>query len=219
MDKRLENFKRLADSIGPGKVIWRYDPIFTNEKYSVRFHQEKFAKMAGSLNGYTEKCMLGFIDPYRHIRTAIGKYHIRPLQQTEVEEVALAFRRTMDSYPSMRLETCTVKVDLRHLGIPAGLCIDNQLIEKIAGYPIKACKDQNQRNICNCVESIDIGTYETCLNGCIYCYAIRGNYTTARRNAAQHEITSPLLNGGINEGDIVKERPVKSLRTDQLSLF
>lgn len=217
--KRIELFKRLADKIGRDKVIWRYDPILTNEVYTVSFHREKFAETAELLKEHTEKCMLGFIDHYRHIRPAIGKFNIRPLLPEEIRQMAVSFRETMDAYPAIALETCTSKVDLSALGISTGLCVDNELVEKITGYSIIARKDKNQRSICACVESIDIGTYETCLNGCIYCYAIRGNYATARRNSGKHDKTSPLLIGRLNEGDIVKEREVKSLRTDQLSLF
>ena len=108
---------------------------------------------------------------------------------------------------------------LRHLGIPSGLCIDKRLIEKITGYPILAQKDKNQRNICNCIESIDIGTYESCLNGCVYCYAIKGNYNTAAYNMKKHDKNSPLLIGHLSEDDIVKEREMKSLRDNQYSLF
>lgn len=217
--KRIELFKRLADKIGRDKVIWRYDPILTNEVYTVSFHREKFAETAELLKEHTEKCMLGFIDHYRHIRPAVGKFNIRPLLPEEIRQMAVSFRETMDAYPAIALETCTSKVDLSALGISTGLCVDNKLVEKITGYSIIARKDKNQRSICACVESIDIGTYETCLNGCIYCYAIRGNYATARRNSGKHDKTSPLLIGRLNEGDIVKEREVKSLRTDQLSLF
>lgn len=217
--KRIETFKRLAEKVGREKVIWRYDPILTNETYTVRFHQEKFAELAEALKDHTEKCMLGFIDHYRHIRPTTDKFHIYPLSPQEIEEMAVSFRSTINTYPPIDLETCTIKVDLSALGIPAGLCVDNKLIEKITGYPITARKDKNQRNICNCVESIDIGAYETCLNGCIYCYAIQGSHTTALNHSAYHDKMSPLLVGRVSKDDLIKERPVKSLRTDQLSLF
>ncbi len=219
LSSRLDTFKRLSDKIGREKVIWRYDPILTNPQYTRVFHQEKFATIAEALKDHTEKCMLGFIDHYRHIRTAVGKHHILPFQPGEIEEIAVSFRKTINAYPTLKLETCTTKTDLFHLGIPAGLCIDDQLIERIVGYPIKTRKDKNQRDICNCIESIDIGTYETCLHGCIYCYAIRGNDATARRNAQTHDKNSPLLTGKLTSGDIVKERVMKSLRDQQLDLF
>ena len=41
--KRIDIFKRLSDKIGREKVIWRYDPILTNEEYDVSFHKEAFA--------------------------------------------------------------------------------------------------------------------------------------------------------------------------------
>ena len=40
IDKRIDIFKRLSDKIGKEKVIWRYDPILTNEEYDVSFHKE-----------------------------------------------------------------------------------------------------------------------------------------------------------------------------------
>lgn len=218
LNKRMDTFKRLADKIGKEKVIWRYDPILTNEKYTVDFHREKFAGMAEALKDHTERCMLGFIDHYRHIRSAANRYHIKPLVREDIDAIAVSFRKTMNQYP-IELDTCTVKVDLSGFGIPAGLCVDDRLVERIAGYPIQARKDTNQRDICRCVESIDIGTYESCLNGCIYCYAIKGNTATVRGNLQKHDKNSPLLIGQVNDGDIIKDREMKSLRNDQLSLF
>lgn len=219
LQKRIDTFKRLSDKTGPERVIWRYDPIFTNETYTVGFHQEKFAEMAYALKDHTEKCMLGFIDHYPHIRCAVSKFNINHLQAEEISGIAKSFQKTIKSCPSLTLETCTVKVDLSPLGISPGLCIDNKLIERIIGCPITARKDKNQRNICNCAESIDIGTYDSCLNGCIYCYAIKGNHATVQYHSGKHDKTSPLLIGKINKEDIIKERIVKSFRNDQLSLF
>lgn len=218
ISKRIDIFKRLSDRIGKEKVIWRYDPVLTNETYTPGFHKEKFAEIAYELKEHTEKCMLGFIDHYQHIRTAVGQFNIQPLLKADIEEMAVSFKKTVDTC-SIQLDTCTVKVDLTHLGIPGGLCIDNQLVERIAGYPISVRKDKNQRDICRCAESIDIGTYESCLNGCIYCYAIKGNYNTVKYNLNKHDKDSPMLVGELQEDDIVKERLVKSLRNDQFSLF
>lgn len=217
--ERIEIFKRLSDKIGREKVVWRYDPLLTNKKYDTSFHKEAFAWIAYGLQDHTERCMLGFIDHYQHIRGEVSKFDIQPLKQEEIEEMAVSFKQTMDQYPSIEFDTCTRKVDLTYLGIPSGLCVDKKLIEKIIGYPISARKDKNQRDICNCIESIDIGTYESCLNGCIYCYAIKGNYNTAGFNNRKHDKNSPMLIGNVVAGDVIKDRLMKSLRDDQLSLF
>jgi len=217
--KRIGIFKQLADKIGKDKVVWRYDPLLTNPDYDVAFHKETFAEMAYQLKDHTNRCMLGFIDHYHHIRSEANKFNIKPLTKEEIEEMAISFKQTMDQYPDIEFDTCTRKVDLTYLGIPSGLCVDNKLVEKIVGYPITAKKDKNQRDVCNCVESIDIGTYESCLNGCIYCYAIKGNYNTAEFNSRRHDKNSPMLIGNLTDEDVVKDRPMKSLRNDQLSMF
>ncbi|MDR2037044.1 MAG: DUF1848 domain-containing protein [Bacteroidales bacterium] len=218
LEKRIDTFKSLSDMIGREKVVWRYDPLFSNEKYTVDFHKEAFSTIAYALRDHTERCMLGFIDHYNHIRKAVEKFDIRPLEKEKTEEMAISFRKIIEAY-SIQLDTCTVKTDLRHLGIPGGLCVDHELIERIIGYPIMAKKDRNQRNICNCIESIDIGTYETCLNGCIYCYAIKGNYLTAEGNHKHHYPDSPLMIGTVNDDAVIKDREMKRLKIDQPRLF
>lgn len=172
------------------------------------------ARIARALRDHTAKCMLGFIDHYRHIRGALGELGVGPLRRDEIEVMAQSFVRTLEPYP-VALETCTVKVDLRHLGIPSGMCIDRGLVERIAGYPIAAKKDKNQRQVCNCIESIDVGTYETCLNGCAYCYAIKGNYNTAEYNRRRHDPDSPLMIGRPGGDDVIREREMKSLRCER----
>lgn len=218
LNKRIETFKRLSDKIGREKVIWRYDPIFINDKYNVEFHKNIFAEMTEGLKDHTEKCMLGFIDHYQHIRSAVKEFNIDPLRLEDIENMAKSFKETTDNN-NIIIETCTVKVDLRKIGIAIGMCIDKKHIERIIGYSITAKKDKNQRDICQCIESIDIGTYESCLNGCIYCYAIKSNENKVKLNREFHDKNSPMLLGYPNDDVIIKEREVKSLRDNQTSLF
>lgn len=218
LSRRITGFKELSERIGKERVIWRYDPIFTNRKYTVRFHEEAFAEIAGELQHHTEKCMLGFIDHYPHIRSALNQQGINPLLSEEVAEMAESFARTVKGY-SFQLNTCTLKKDLSRWGIPAGMCIDKELVERVVGYRISAGKDKNQRKVCNCIESIDISTYETCLNGCIYCYAIKGDHHKAAGKYLYHNKESPLLIGDIPEGAVIRERSVRSLRDEQGYLF
>ena len=74
-------------------MIWRYDPILTNEEYNVSFHQEAFARIADGLKDHTAKCMLGFIDHYQHIRNSVRSFNIYPLTQEEIEEMAVSFKK------------------------------------------------------------------------------------------------------------------------------
>ena len=46
-------FKRLSEAIGPGQVVWRYDPIFLSEGYTFDDHLRSFAALAQRLQGYT----------------------------------------------------------------------------------------------------------------------------------------------------------------------
>ena len=82
-----------------------------------------------------------------------------------------SFISDIAKYYNITVEACCE--DLPNIG--KSKCIDENLISKIVGYNIKAKKDKNQRLNCGCVESIDIGAYNTCLSDCIYCYANNKN--------------------------------------------
>ena len=59
-------------------------------------------------------------------------------------------------------------------------------------FEVTKPKDRNQRGLCQCVESVDIGAYSTCSNGCAYCYANHYGYVQAPLDVECDLLGSPL---------------------------
>lgn len=63
-----------------------------------------------------------------------------------------------------------------------------------------------RKNIaCHCVETVDIGVYNSCNHRCKYCYA-NFDEDQINNNIKKHDLNSPLLIGNIEEDDIIKVR-------------
>jgi hypothetical protein len=213
----IETFRKLSDMISPQKIIWRYDPVLLNDKYNVSYHIDKFYEFAGRLKGYTEKVTFSFIDFYKKITENTKSANIIEITGEEKNIIAESFSRIAKEN-NLFIDTCAEDVDLSKYNIAHARCIDDRLITKITGYNFIAEKDKNQRLECGCVGSIDIGEYNSCSNGCIYCYA---NYskTVVEDNVHKHNKFSPLLIGEIKENDTVNERKMAANKTFQNELF
>ncbi len=221
--RRLEVFRELAARLGRERVVWRYSPVLVNAVYTDAFHCEAFGKIARALSGFTVQCKLSFIDLYQKIRSGMKERGVVPQDNQQI----FALARTLQALAAdcgIALSACG-KPDLRQAGIAASSCIDGALMQRLTGRSMAFRKDQGQRDSCNCVESVDIGAYQTCCNGCIYCYA-NHSPETARRRAAGYDPFSPLLCDSLRPGDVVTERKVSMharnteiFQPDQLTLF
>lgn len=219
-DKRtrlIPAFQELSKKLGRSRVIWRYDPILFSDRYTARYHIKAFTEIAECLDGYTDRVVISFLDLYAKTRKNMAGFRLESPPPEKLEALAGEFVQIAGEH-GMIVETCAEQMDLTHLGIHHGSCIDGRLIEKLIGCSLKAAKDKNQRKECGCVESIDVGAYDTCLNGCRYCYA---NDSDARVKALrrQYDVHSPLLCGVVGPDDQVTERKVKSLKDGQMELF
>jgi len=151
-------FKQL----GKGKAIWRYDPVFINDRYTREYHIKAFTKIAESLEGYTDKAVMSFVDEYRTVD--LRPLKIQSLTQEQRIELAQELSEIAAAH-GITLSSCA-----EELGLPHSCCIDGRM------FGVDKPKDRNQRGLCGCVESVDIGAYSTCSNGCAYCYANHYGY-------------------------------------------
>ena len=216
-EKMIPIFRELSEKTGKQKIIWRYDPIIFTKKYTPEYHLKAFEQIAQALNGYTEKCVISFVDVYAKNKKSIEAFNSYAPDKPEI----LAFAEKLSKIAGingMAIGSCAESMDLSECGIEHNCCIDKALIEKITGYRINAEKDKSQRPECGCIESVDIGTYNTCKNGCKYCYA-NYNEESVAGNCIKYDPKSPILCGVIDENDKITERKVKSLRERQLSIF
>ncbi len=219
-DKRKEvigTFQKLSEKVGKERVVWRYDPILVNDRYTMEYHWKAFEEIAGCLKGYTEKVVISFVDFYAKTLRNTKDLYIKSLSREEMKEIAEEMAQIAKSC-GLVIETCAEQINLQDVGIRHGSCIDKKQIEKIAGCSLSAEKDKNQREACGCCESIDVGAYNTCRNGCRYCYA---NYheEQVRKCIACYDVNSPLLCGRIEPKERVTDREVRSFRNPQLSIF
>ena len=210
-------FQELSNKIGKEKVVWRYDPIFFSNRYNVQYHLKAFRSIAEALSGYTEKCVISFLDIYPKNKKNMDNLLSYDLSDSELREFAKELSNIAKEN-HIKIGSCAEKIDLDEYGIIHNSCIDKELIEKIIGCKLKINKDKNQRIECGCVESVEVGTYNTCKNGCVYCYA---NYSakSVESNFQKYDPLSPLLCGHIEKDDRISTRKVVSLKETQISIF
>jgi len=213
----VPSFHRLSSLIGKKCVIWRYDPILLNEKYTLAYHIKCFNLLCDKLAGYTEKCIISFLDLYRNIQSRIAPLGIYSPSPNQAEELASSFAAIAKNH-GISIATCSESMDLSKYGIGHASCIDRQQLEHIGNYKLSISRDPNQRPACGCVSSIDIGAYNSCLNGCIYCYA-NYNASLVHDHFQQHDPMSPLLFGKVSDNDVIIRREMKSLCNGQINFF
>lgn len=197
-DEGVEGFLALAERLGADRIQWRFDPIIFSNATPPRFWLASFERLCRRLEGATRRCIFSFVDFYAKVTrnlTSLGeKTGIACANPANGERQRLATELAgIAEAHGIALYACCedLLVDGR---VRKAHCVDADLIAEL--FPDRAMRVRRlpTRPECGCSESRDIGAYDTCPHGCVYCYA-NTNSSLARRRS---ETASPeaLMAGG-----------------------
>ncbi len=208
----IPTFKRLADQIGPQRIVWRYDPIILSARYTLEWHKEQFELLAKSLAGYAHRCTISFLIPYRKIMSAARQFNIDSPDEETSRQLVCSLVQISRVY-GFDLYGCALAEDFSATGLRRAHCVDHELLETLCRCPLRLAKDSGQRKECGCVASIDIGAYGTCAHGCRYCYASHGR---SEPGIALFDPLSPLLGSLPRDEDQITDRLTVSAKESRL---
>ncbi len=201
IDESIETLKELSAMVGRKRISWRYDPVLLTERYTVERHLETFADMAERISPYVDRCIFSFVEMYEKLQFNMPELIV--LMEDDKLRLAEGMGRIAGD-KGIVLQTCGTDVDYTRFGIRQSGCMTLDIIGNANGVEFKELKHRGMRAGCHCIESRDIGWYDTCMNGCKYCYA-NSNSKKAFDNYREHDPDSPLLLGHLKDSDIVHQ--------------
>lgn len=205
-NKCLETFIKLSALVGVNRIAWRYDPILISQKYSADYHRRAFEKMAAALCGWTDSCVISFIDLFAKVKKNFPE--ARSLNDAEKIELGRDLIKIAENY-KMKVRTCGEGNILKDYGAIVSGCITQEVYERAVGCKLLFPRFKPSRSECACYLSCDIGAYSTCAHYCRYCYA-NSDWRAVKENAKRHDPRSPFLVGGSLPGDTVRQAEQRS---------
>jgi len=206
IDQSMDTLVRLSEIVGKERIAWRYDPVLLTETYTVRKHLDIFPRMAERLAPHVDRCIFSFVEMYKKLATNMPE--LIPLTENDQEELAEGLGR-IAKQNGLLIQTCGTNGNYTQYGIQTSGCMTLEILGEANGIKFRSLKHKGMREGCHCIESRDIGAYDTCLNGCKYCYANK-NPQKARGNYKLHDPDSPLLLGHVQSTDTIQQGSQKS---------
>lgn len=187
--------REVADRFGPRAAVWRYDPLLDSTLTPPGRHRENFGRLAAALAGVVDEAVVSFAQIYaktrRNLDAAARRHGFRWRDPEDGEKRRLvADLAAIAAGHGMRLAVCT-QPHLTGEGASPARCIDADRLSEVAGRPVRA-REKGNRPGCLCHESRDIGAYDSCAQGCVYCYAVSSR-ARAKRVLAAHDPAAESL--------------------------
>ncbi len=197
----VEHLREVASIYGPDVVIWRYDPILISSLTPFEWHLQNFEILAKALENVTNEVVISFAQTYkktkRNVEAASQNFGFQWHESESfpddlLKAFAVELAKTARRY-HIHLRVCSQKKLLVPELIEEARCIDAERLGRTAQRSLtQHIKLQGNRKECGCFASKDIGEYDTCPHGCIYCYAVQQREKALNRYKA-HDPTNDFL--------------------------
>jgi hypothetical protein len=194
-ERSIEHMRQISSAYGQKVAVWRYDTIVFSSVTPIEFHRENFARIARMLEGAVDEVVVSFAQVYKKTRRNMDwaaenfgfswedpPHDVKYSLASELADIAKSC--------GMQLTMCSQKEYLAP-GVAEARCVDAKRLSEIAGRPIVSQLKGN-RTDCGCFMSKDIGEYDTCPHGCVYCYAVQ-NRSLAQQRFKEHDPQSEFL--------------------------
>lgn len=187
--------RNLSNKFGDRVCVWRYDPIVITEVTPPQWHRQNFATLADHLAGAVDEVVVSFVQIYRKTQRNLDvmtrNHGIAWHDPASDQKCALlSDLTTIATDRGLRLTLCG-QPELLGVDTAEARCIDGYRLADIAGHEMDLLDKAHRKN-CACHASHDIGAYDTCTHGCVYCYAVR-NRDAAKARLASHNPAGEFL--------------------------
>ncbi len=191
-------FEKIYRKYGPHSVVWRYDPILFSSLLDKDLHIRNFSRISRSLEGLTSEVVVSFTRFYRKTIQKMNRLSaeggIRFYDPPDdIKKSFVSRLADMARSRGMSLSLCGQR-SLLSEGVADARCIDPFRLSKVAEKTLPLPPERSHRpgSSCGCYAARDVGEYETCLHGCLYCYAVK-NEVTALNNFHSHDPDGEFL--------------------------
>jgi len=183
----LDTLRCIRSDHGDHTVVWRYDPVILTTATPPAYHLERVATLAAELVGTTDTCVISLVDLYRKTERnllpalAAAGESLLPEDPARDGELLLGMAAALEARGIQPALCC--EAERTGPRLPVARCLDDRRIERILGRPVRLPARPTRKG-CGCRASVDIGAYDTCPRGCVYCYATN-SAESGKRGAAQ----------------------------------
>ena len=206
VDKRAatEALKQLSAMYSPRHINWRFDPIIISSICDRPFYLRAFEELASELEGFVARCIISFATEYNKVKRNFKDLErttgVRIIDCSEDFKIELANDlAAIAEHHDIRMFSCCGDY-LTGRKIKKAHCIDGRLIEELFSREGFCYDYKPTRKDCGCAQSMDIGAYDTCPHGCVYCYA-NANKHRAHNAFKTHDKQSAFLGYTKSESD------------------